>query len=41
MDEWLMSPTTSLAAGCYGEDEERFHRSLLRELLAEHGADVS
>ncbi len=33
-----LSKTTSLSVGCYCEDESRSHRSLLRELLAEHGA---
>jgi uncharacterized protein YeaO (DUF488 family) len=36
-----LSRTTALAAGCYCEDESRCHRSLLRELLRERGADVS
>ena len=35
-----LSRTTSMAVGCYCEDESRCHRSVLRELLAEHGADV-
>ena len=35
-----LSKTTDFAAGCYCEDESRCHRSLLRELLIEHGADV-
>jgi uncharacterized protein YeaO (DUF488 family) len=26
--------------GCYCADESRCHRSVLREILAEHGADV-
>ncbi|TJY63289.1 DUF488 family protein [Sinimarinibacterium sp. CAU 1509] len=33
-----LSPTTSFAVGCYCEDEERCHRSVLRELLIERGA---
>jgi uncharacterized protein YeaO (DUF488 family) len=33
-----LSHTTSLAVGCYCEDETRCHRSILRELLAEEGA---
>jgi uncharacterized protein YeaO (DUF488 family) len=31
---------TNLSLGCYCEDESRCHRSILRELLAERGADV-
>lgn len=33
-----LSHTTDLAVGCYCESEERCHRSVLREVLAEHGA---
>lgn len=33
-----LSHTTNLSAGCYCEDETRCHRSLLRQLLREHGA---
>jgi len=33
-----LSRHTDLAVGCYCEDERRCHRSLLRELLREHGA---
>jgi uncharacterized protein YeaO (DUF488 family) len=33
-----LSQTTNLAAGCYCADETHCHRSILRELLAEHGA---
>lgn len=33
-----LSHTTNLSVGCYCEDETRCHRSLLRELLREHGA---
>lgn len=33
-----LSRTTDLAVGCYCESEERCHRSVLRELLAERGA---
>jgi len=32
---------TNLSIGCYCEDESRCHRSILRELLAERGADLS
>ena len=36
-----LSHQTALAMGCYCEDESRCHRSILRELLQERGADVS
>jgi uncharacterized protein YeaO (DUF488 family) len=36
-----LSHQTSLALGCYCEEESRCHRSVLRELLAEKGADVT
>jgi uncharacterized protein YeaO (DUF488 family) len=36
-----LSQQTSLAAGCYCEDENHCHRSILREILREHGADVA
>lgn len=35
-----LSHRTQLAVGCYCEDEQRCHRSVLRELLVEAGADV-
>ena len=35
-----LSQSTSFAVGCYCEDERRCHRSILRELLIEHGAKV-
>jgi uncharacterized protein YeaO (DUF488 family) len=35
-----LSHHTNLSLGCYCEHEKRCHRSLLRELLAERGADV-
>jgi uncharacterized protein YeaO (DUF488 family) len=35
-----LSHQTNLSLGCYCEIESRCHRSLLRELLAERGADV-
>ena len=35
-----LSHQTNLALGCYCEDENRCHRSILRELLKEKGADV-
>ena len=36
-----LSHSTSLAVGCYCEDASRCHRSVLRELLDELGADVT
>ena len=33
-----LSQTTALSVGCYCEDEARCHRSILKELLVEHGA---
>jgi uncharacterized protein YeaO (DUF488 family) len=33
-----LSKTTDFSLGCYCEDENHCHRSLLRELLAQHGA---
>jgi uncharacterized protein YeaO (DUF488 family) len=35
-----LSHTTALSVGCYCADETRCHRSVLRELLAERGADL-
>ena len=35
-----LSHQTNLSLGCYCEDENRCHRSVLRELLAERKADV-
>lgn len=35
-----LSHQTSFSVGCYCEDEAHCHRSLLRELLREQGADV-
>ena len=37
----VLSHTADLAVGCYCEDERRCHRSILREILAEHGARIS
>jgi uncharacterized protein YeaO (DUF488 family) len=37
----LMSRATNLSVGCYCEDETHCHRSLLRELLREHGAELA
>jgi uncharacterized protein YeaO (DUF488 family) len=36
-----LSHVADLAVGCYCEDEARCHRSALRRLLAERGADVA
>lgn len=36
-----LSHSTALSVGCYCEDESRCHRSLLRSLLAERGADIA
>jgi uncharacterized protein YeaO (DUF488 family) len=35
-----LSRTTSLSIGCYCVDEARCHRSILKELLEEHGAVI-
>jgi uncharacterized protein YeaO (DUF488 family) len=35
-----LSHHTQLSVGCYCEDEKRCHRSILRELLKERGADL-
>lgn len=35
-----LSRTADFAVGCYCADEARCHRSVLRDLLAEAGADV-
>ena len=35
-----ISHHTNLALGCYCENENRCHRSILRELLVERGAEV-
>jgi uncharacterized protein YeaO (DUF488 family) len=36
-----LSHHTNLSVGCYCEDEARCHRSVLRELLKERGAEVA
>ena len=36
-----LSKGTNFAVGCYCEDESRCHRSILREILAEHGARIA
>lgn len=35
-----MSKTTNFSVGCYCEDERHCHRSILRQLLDERGADI-
>jgi len=35
-----LSRGTNFSVGCYCEDESRCHRSVLRELLREHGARI-
>jgi uncharacterized protein YeaO (DUF488 family) len=36
-----LSRQTNFSVGCYCADEKRCHRSVLRELLGEHGASVA
>lgn len=36
-----LSHQTNFAVGCYCEDESHCHRSVLRELLEEHGAQMA
>jgi uncharacterized protein YeaO (DUF488 family) len=36
-----LSERTNLSVGCYCEDEARCHRSVLRELLNERGAELT
>ena len=36
-----MSHQASFSLGCYCEDESRCHRSVLRELLSQRGADIA
>ncbi len=36
-----LSRQTSFSVGCYCADESRCHRSVLAELLREHGADMA
>jgi uncharacterized protein YeaO (DUF488 family) len=36
-----LSRDTNIAVGCYCADERRCHRSVLRALLAEHGATLA
>ena len=35
------SQVANFSVGCYCEDESRCHRSILRKLLAEHGAKMA
>lgn len=35
-----LSQTTDFSVGCYCEDERHCHRSILRQLLLDHGAKV-
>jgi uncharacterized protein YeaO (DUF488 family) len=35
-----LSHQTSFSVGCYCENEERCHRSVLKKLLAERGAEI-
>src|SRR5574338_1317462 len=37
----LLSQEANLAVGCYCEDEKRCHRSVLRQILVEHGARIA
>jgi uncharacterized protein YeaO (DUF488 family) len=36
-----LSHQASFSIGCYCEREDRCHRSILRDLLAEHGASFA
>ncbi|RYF17428.1 MAG: DUF488 family protein [Comamonadaceae bacterium] len=36
-----LSRQASFSVGCYCEDEQRCHRSVLRELLAKRGAEIA
>jgi uncharacterized protein YeaO (DUF488 family) len=36
-----LSKQTNFSVGCYCEDETRCHRSILRKLLEERGAEIS
>jgi uncharacterized protein YeaO (DUF488 family) len=37
----MLSHRTDLAVGCYCEDDARCHRSILRSLLADQGAELA
>ena len=36
-----LSRQTNFSLGCYCENEARCHRSILKKLLAEHGAEIA
>lgn len=36
-----LSHITDFSVGCYCEDEDRCHRSILRQLLVQHGAKIA
>ncbi len=36
-----LSKSTNFSIGCYCEDETKCHRSILKKLLAEHGAELN
>ena len=36
-----LSQSSNFAIGCYCEDEKQCHRSVLRQLLVEHGARIA
>ena len=36
-----LSHQTNFSVGCYCEDEARCHRSILREMLYQRGADLA
>jgi len=36
----VLSRTTNFSVGCYCENEARCHRSILKQLLMEHGAEL-
>ena len=36
----VLSQTTNFSVGCYCEDEDRCHRSILKQLLIEAGAKI-
>jgi uncharacterized protein YeaO (DUF488 family) len=37
----VLSHTSDFSVGCYCENEERCHRSILKQLLVEHGARLA
>lgn len=37
----VLSHNTNFSVGCYCENEKRCHRSILRQLLAERGAEMA